>query len=326
MKTLIVLCAGNHMLDKMPAYLNRYPDGKLLAEKTIEGIYPESYDRIIFTILETSEFKYNAKQILLNELKKYPIEVMSLPNYTSGPAESLYKTIIKAQVNGEFVARDSLNYIKLQQNITGNFIVGLNIAKYHHDVLNVRSKSFIIINEQSQVLDIIEKRFRSDIISTGMYGFKNVNDFIMAYSRLNDKNYSIKQLYLSHIISYLIGYKKRLFQCVTTEKFEDWSSDEAWNVLQKHNAVYFANLDLFLDNTKTEHFNINALNKLQKCSNMNQNFIFYTSKKEIDAYKIKAMLLRHGINCMYIIMDIPFSKLKYMINTIKDLDDISLGG
>ena len=46
MKSLIVLCAGGRLINGLPIFLNRHPDGKLLAEKAIEGILAESYNRI----------------------------------------------------------------------------------------------------------------------------------------------------------------------------------------------------------------------------------------------------------------------------------------
>ena len=76
--------------------------------------------------------------------------------------------------------------IEITKNMNGNFVSGLDLTTYNQDVFKVRTKSFIVTNEQNQILDIIEKKFRSDIISVGLYGFKNTNDFIEAYRNLSD--------------------------------------------------------------------------------------------------------------------------------------------
>ena len=60
MKSLIVLCAGGRLINGLPIFLNRHPDGKLLAEKAIEGILAESYNRIYFTILKEANEKFRA--------------------------------------------------------------------------------------------------------------------------------------------------------------------------------------------------------------------------------------------------------------------------
>lgn len=54
-------------------------DGKLIAEKVIEGIFPESYDRIIYTILEEVDKEFDAEKIILNSVGlKYNVEVVKL--------------------------------------------------------------------------------------------------------------------------------------------------------------------------------------------------------------------------------------------------------
>ena len=57
MRTLIVLCAGGRVINNLPVFLNRHADGKILAEKAIEGIFAESYDEVIFTILKSINYK-----------------------------------------------------------------------------------------------------------------------------------------------------------------------------------------------------------------------------------------------------------------------------
>ena len=178
MRTLIVLCAGNKTLDNIPIYLNRHPDGKLLAEKSIAGIYADSYDLLVFTILREHEENYKASETLFHELgEKYNLKIVILDTPTQGPAESVYLTIKKLNFDGEFAVRDSLNCIKLKDKIFGNHVVGLDLTQYKGDVPKIRTKSFIIKNEQQQILDVIEKRFRSDVISVGLYSFNIFNSF-----------------------------------------------------------------------------------------------------------------------------------------------------
>ena len=131
MRTLIVLCAGGRVINNLPVFLNRHPDGKILAEKAIEGIFAESYDEVIFTILKSINDKYQVEKILNAEISGHNnIRIYELDKPTSGPAESVYLTIKGANIEGEFAVRDSLNGITISNKITGNFVAGLDLTKY----------------------------------------------------------------------------------------------------------------------------------------------------------------------------------------------------
>ena len=87
MKTLIVPCVGNRKINDIPLFLNKYPDGKLMAIKSIEGIYPEEYDRIIYVVLKDIEEKYNVTEILkklLNNVQVVVLNKYNLSNYKKG--------------------------------------------------------------------------------------------------------------------------------------------------------------------------------------------------------------------------------------------------
>ena len=278
MRTLIVPCAGSKNIDKIPIFLNRHPDGELLAIKSIIDIYPETYDRIIYVITDQIEKKYNVSSILKNENKgRYPIEISILEQDTLGPAMTVYQTIKNAKVSGEFAIRDSHAFLKLKENYYGNFIAGLDLTKYKRTIDNLKNKSFLILNEQKNALDIIEKHFCSDVVSVGLYGFKKTEDFLMAYEHLDDSDYPIEKKYVSHIISYLIGYKQRVFHAVDVSEYEDWSTEYSWSKIQKSHANCFLNLDeIFEDGS---HLSDEIIFDLQKLSKSGVAFIGFTYKK-----------------------------------------------
>ena len=68
MNTLIVPCLGRKTIDNQPQYLLRHPNGKLLIERSIEGIFPELYDKIIFAILKDDSINWpiNIRLIFVN--------------------------------------------------------------------------------------------------------------------------------------------------------------------------------------------------------------------------------------------------------------------
>ena len=80
MRTLIVLCAGGQRIDGKPLYLCRHPEGEIIAERVLKGIYPESYDRIVYSILEEEDIEYHASSVLRELMVDgCKIDVVKLP-------------------------------------------------------------------------------------------------------------------------------------------------------------------------------------------------------------------------------------------------------
>lgn len=309
MRTLIVPCAGSRMIDNLPLFLNLYPDGQLLALKTIEGVYPKNYDKIIYTVLKDTNEKYDAcKTIEKANDGRYNIEFVVLDKPTTGPAETVYQTIIRVGICGEFAVRDSHAFLRVKKDYVGNFVAGLDLTKYEKTIDNLRSKSFIKINEQGQILDIVEKHFCSDVVSAGFYGFRSTDDFKNAYEHLCDKNYGIEKLYLSHIISYLIGYSQRVFHRAKVIDFEDWSTRSAWQKVQKQNSLCLLNLDSIVFNSEIEE-------QLVKLSNEGMSFIGYSSKN-INVANIKLS----AVNLIAVVPNCPKTKSKFIIDNVADIE------
>lgn len=243
MKTLIVPCAGRSMLHDKPKYLARHPEGKLLVQKCIEGIPAEAFDRILFTILHKDADAYQSDRIILDSFEEMPVEVVVLQEETSGPAETVYQTLRMAHVQGAVVIKDCDNFLRVDNLEYRNFAAGLDLNEWDRDVHQLRNKSFLILNEQKQILDVFEKQFKSDVICLGLYGFGDTEDFITAYEKLNNSCYPIQKLYVSHIISYLIGYSQRVFRYVPCTEYENWGNEKVWNDVQKAYTTYFVDLD-----------------------------------------------------------------------------------
>ena len=189
MKTLIIPCAGKstRFQNMKPKWMLTHPDGKLMIEKAMEGLPLNKFDRIIITIVKEHALKYEAETILkqaLNLQKNRKIEILKLDDFTSCQSETVYLTLEKMKVKGEFVVKDSDNYVKVIDCLKPEFIVGLDINKFDKEIYRLKSKSFLMVNDQNIITDIIEKKIRSENICLGVYGFNNPAKFIEAYNFL----------------------------------------------------------------------------------------------------------------------------------------------
>jgi hypothetical protein len=317
-KTMIIPCVGRKISNGMPQYLMRHPNGKRLIERSIEGVFSDIYEKILIVLLSEDEEKYHAKSIIEAELSAYPIEVILLENMTSGPAETVYLAIKKANITGSFAVKDSDNFLRTEVVPEGNFVAGLDLNTWERDVHNLRNKSFLIVNEQQNLLDIIEKQVRSDVICLGLYGLKKADDFIKAYEHLNDASYPITKLYISHVISYLIGYSGRVFHYIHSVEYENWGDERLWKDMQRDYTLYFIDLDNILGTGNG--LSDNHKEKLSILQDRGAAFIGYTVKDE--GYKLSALqiLQQAGLRFIKIIYGCPYSENKEIISSDEALE------
>lgn len=317
MSTLIVPCLGRKQENGFPQYLNRHPNGELMIERSIEGVYTKQFQKVLIVLLAEDVENYNAKSVICNEMKRYPIEILVLNTMTSGPAETVYRAIKQVNLTGKIAVKDVDNYLEIDNLPQGNFVAGLDLNTWERDVHNLKDKSFLIVNEQGNLLDIIEKRVCSDVICLGLYGFNKAEDFVKAYEHLNDENYPITKLYISHIISYLIGYFGRVFHYVSSVRYENWGDERLWKDMQRDYAMYFIDLDNILgsEGVLTE----DNRKKLEALQCRGASFVGYTVENE--EYKIAALkiLQEAGLSFIKLVYGCPHSERKEIIASDEEL-------
>lgn len=316
MKTLIIPCAGrsSRFPNMRPKWMLYYPDGKMMVEKALEGLVLEEFDRIIFTIVKEHVKEYQAEEILedifcFSNSEKF--ELCILDDFTSCQAETVYLTLIDKQVTGSFAVKDSDNFICVDTGRIDDYVVGINISTFSKEVARLSAKSFLILNEQGIITDIIEKQIKSEYICVGMYGFGNAELFKEAYLHLKDVSDKRYEIYLSHIISYLIGTQKTVYRYVEAENYEDWGTIEDWNIVLKEKQTVIINMDGLLFDKNEKYGNDNwglplqpnekNLLQLRQMAEQGAQIIVLTSMEEQYEEMIKKVLENYGINVYQII-------------------------
>lgn len=307
MNTLIIPCAGksSRFPNMKPKYMLTHPDGKLMIEKSMERINTDVFDRIIITIVKPHDVKYEAKLVLEQVFKdNHQIEICVLDDFTSSAGETVYLTLKKMNVTGSFVIKDSDNCVGVRfSHIIQNSIVGYNLHE-HPNISNIPGKSFLIINEQGLIQDIIEKRIVSPIICLGVYCFENVSDFITAYDELHTKKI-VGEIYISHIISYMLSSNKYIFSSIMALSYEDWGTLTEWKAVQKKCQTYFVDVDGVLmkncgkygsrnwyNNTEILSENMETIRKLQE---EGAQIVITTSRPEELRKELEKILNENGI-------------------------------
>lgn len=247
MTTLIVPCAGRstRFRGMRPKWLLTYPTGELMIQKAVQSMYLDRYDKIVFVIVQEHSNDYSAELILRQAFSSRieQVQVVVLDEFTNGPAETVVKAIEKENIRGSVVVKDCDNSVTFDfPEDLSNFVVGSHLEQIP-DVSNVAGKSFLSVNEQGLIVDIIEKKIVSDIISLGVYGFSDA-DLISTVldSILNDSRAS-GEIYMSHIISALLHKKYSQYFFVQANTYEDWGTLYDWNRTRNQFRTIFCDID-----------------------------------------------------------------------------------
>ena len=245
MRTLLIPAAGRDLVRGAPRWLLRHPcNGRYLIRECVRNLDLAEFDRIIVTVLQEADEQYGAVQAITASYSEWPqLEVLLIDDSLHGPAETLYETINRQCVEGAVVIQDSDVCAAIGDCQSENFVGGLSLSDIEGEVTAIGRKSFITVNEQDQVLDVIEKRVRSDLICAGSWGFEDVSDFVGAFEHLTDPAYGIGVIYVSHIVAYLIGAFGTVFHCVRVSDYESWETPTDLMAAQRRYATYFIDFD-----------------------------------------------------------------------------------
>lgn len=122
------------------------------------------------------------------------------------------------------------------------FVVGVNISTFPKEIGRLSAKGFLVLNRHNIITDIIEKQIKSEYISVGLYGFSDADLFQEAYLHLQGIS-NTYEIYLSHIISCLIGTKKAVYKYLEAEDYEDWGTLKDWNIILEEKRSLIINMD-----------------------------------------------------------------------------------
>ena len=311
MGTLIVPCAGRSTRFPMvrPKWMLTYPDGKLMAEKAVEGLSLPFAARVIVTVVDEHCRRYSADKVAAQAFGG-KAEVCVLDGFTRSQSETIAMTIRKMGVSGPLVAKDSDGFVKVGIERPGNFLVGVDIRK-RREVRDVGSKSFIVLDGDRRVADIVEKSASSNIICTGVYGFESAEGFLDVYDEIDGSWQGKGEIYLSHVVSRLIR-RKSAFAFLEAEDYEDWGLLCDWYRVLSRKSTYFIDVDgvIFrnkgkygLDNWDGEDEPLaNNISVIKGWAEQGAQIVVCTSRPERYREKLEASLKRHGISWHSIVM------------------------
>lgn len=250
---LIIPCAGEstRFPGVRPKWMLTHPDGSLMVTKSIEKINVEPKN-IVVTILKKHEEEYDIKRGLKEDIGEN-IEVVILDEQTDSQPETISKTLKELELDESFLIKDSDNTFSIEEPENDqNYVCVSNIHDY--DNINPGNKSYVELNKQDIITNIVEKEVISKYFNVGGYYFTNPNDYIESYKKLIKKYNGNGELYTSHIIEDLIFEKDRVFLAKRINRYIDWGTKEKWSKYIQEFKTYFIDLDGVLFKNAAQFF------------------------------------------------------------------------
>ncbi|GMM10553.1 hypothetical protein I12421_09300 [Campylobacter lari] len=318
-----------------PKWLLTHPSGNIMLIEAIRGLNLKEIDNIYLVCIREHYNKYELFNFLSEQFEVLgcanKLKIIILDNKTKSQPETVYMGIKKAKISGQIYIKDSDNFFR-ETKINGNFISTYDLN--YMDYVNANNKSYISINEQNIVTNIVEKKIISPIFNVGGYGFENAETFCEYYEKLQYSN----DLYISHIIYKMMldGY---IFENSIVNEYVDWGTIKDWNNYKSQFATLFVDIDgTLLENsgqffsprwgeTKKIKENVDAINKLYDSHKVN---IILTTSRTIDYKNItEEQLKKEGVKYHQIIFGLYHSKRiiinDYALsNPYKSCDSINL--
>ena len=308
---IIVPCAGrsSRYPNLRPKWMLTQPNGELMVKEALKGLEIKADQKIILTILKEHEAKYGVCKALKESFGKN-VDVCILDQPTNSQPETVYRTILAKRLpgNSAILVKDSDNFFeidKLKEKYSYVTISSLN----DHSNINPRNKSYVVVNENGIIREIVEKRVISDLFSIGGYFFRRCGDFVDAYKALLKT--SKGEFYVSDIIGYLIS-KGEIFLTKRGAHYIDWGTVKEWNRYKMHQKTFIVDLDGVLVESSARHFkpywgttkaienNVSAVNRLKEKGNQ---IIIFTSRTSDYRQITVRQLEKIGLKYDALIMD-----------------------
>ena len=202
--------------------------GKINCVKSIEGLnlnYTDTFSKIYFILLQKHEIEYNVSEKIMLSIKNSILNgiecVFTFLDYvTSSQAETIYTEIKKYNITGPIFIKDADNMCILNSEIKKNSVLVYPLE--NTPIVDPQHKSYVSIDDQNFVVNIIEKKVVSNLFNCGGYSFNSALDFVEAYEAVQMFEDIMEHMYISHIIYWLILNKKLKFRPIEAIGYEDF--------------------------------------------------------------------------------------------------------
>lgn len=204
-------------LSTLPPVFQEDEDGLMPCIKAVQSLDYSLFDHIYFTILRPLDERHDLQKRLQEQFYRIGLpktEVIVLNAPTSSQPETIYLTIQQAHITGAFFIKDA------DCSFAGEVLPQNSVVIYPLESLswvNPQHKSYVAVDDNFYVTNIIEKKIISHYFLAGGYCFEDANIFCQYFQHFSGQ----KGLYLSHII-YAMLLDKHIFRPILATEYTDF--------------------------------------------------------------------------------------------------------
>ena len=325
--TLIVPMAGKslRLFQGKPKWMMTHPKTKnFLGIESILGL-KGGFKNIIFVTLREYEKEYHFLKGFEKCLENNNLDSIShiylLNQPTASQSETVNRAIKKFKITGPIVVKDADNFFELEINEFNNFVA---IEKLENiGFTNPSNKSYISLDNNNLITNIIEKKVISNTFSGGAYGFSDAKIFSKYFNKLQ-KEFSyvpVSELYISYLIFNMI-LDGGAFETKQVKNYKDWGDQKSWDTYKKSYSTIFCDIDGTLIENSSENFPpyigdgkplIENIENIRNLKESGSQIILTTSRPEKYRSITKKELKKHLIPYDYLIMGLLHGK-RILIN------------
>lgn len=307
-----------------PKWLLTHPFGGFMGTEALRGLNLSTFSDVFFVAPKGYEDQYKFVDGFISEVKTFidaNIHIVLLETATSSQPETVYRCIKEKNINGMIVVKDSDNYFSADLSSDENFVCSFDL--HQGNEFNARNKSYIEIDNNQFISNIVEKKIISSTFSVGGYGFKSAETFCTYF----EKVYSLdNEIFMSNIIFEML-LDKHKFIGIATKDYEDWGTLDEWNKYKRTFKTFFVDMDgVLVTNTSPKTFpftgtgnplikNISRLRQLYDTGRVK--IIIVTARPESIRSQTENELNSHNIPYDYLLMNLPHSQ-RVIINDFAD--------
>jgi len=254
MRTLLVPMAGrsSRFPNLRPKWQLTHPmTNRFMVTEAILGLNLDFFDNIYFICLQEHEDKYHFMKGFVSELDELGLReksnIVLLPEQTQSQSETVYTFLSGQKLEGFVFIKDSDGFYRCdveERNQVAYF--DLNDM----DNINAKAKSYVELDINNVLTNIVEKKVISSTFSSGGYGFADAKEFCSTYEKLQDME---GECYISHVVFEMM-LNGSTFYGTKTSDFKDWGTLDAWNKYKSQYKCLFVDIDGTLVTNSSIHF------------------------------------------------------------------------
>jgi len=214
------------------------PDGKLMIEKSIEGLDLALFDRIVIVCLKEHLDKYTNIDNIVTSFKNYTgvkPDMAILEESTSSQSETIYQAIKKGNIEGSVFVKDCDNLFTCNPK-PANAVSTIDLNNV--DLIDAKNKSYVEVDSLGVISNIVEKDVISNFFCCGGYSFESASEFCETYESIQ----SDEEVYISHII-YKMLLNGAEFKILNAHSYIDWGTLREYQHYCKKHLTLFCDVD-----------------------------------------------------------------------------------